>query len=189
MDSNAVLVHSIRLEMLILDSSTSQVVDATDSTDAPAPSSIPSSQGHNASLLELQSADVVADDVGIGSKRKLRSTVWDGFERVKEGDKWFAICRRCHKNLTTCTRNGTKHLHRHLKMCWSMQATKSINQSTLKLSQNAQDSAVTLQKNVFDQEVARKELALMICIHEYPLSMVEHPGFRNFCSACNPCLR
>jgi hypothetical protein len=27
---------------------------------------------------------------------------------------------------------------------------------------------------VFDQGVSRKELALMICVHEYPLSIVEH---------------
>jgi hypothetical protein len=36
---------------------------------------------------------------------------------------------------------------------------------------------------VFDQDVARKELALMIIIHEYPLSIVDHIGFRKFCAA------
>ncbi|KAL5655439.1 hypothetical protein ACJX0J_034758, partial [Zea mays] len=41
---------------------------------------------------------------------------------------------------------------------------------------------VLLEKYVFDQGVARKELALMICVHEYPLSIVEHVGFRRFCA-------
>jgi hypothetical protein len=36
---------------------------------------------------------------------------------------------------------------------------------------------------VFDQDVARKELALMIIVHEYPLSMVDHVGFKKFCAA------
>jgi hypothetical protein len=39
---------------------------------------------------------------------------------------------------------------------------------------------------VFDQEIARKELALMICLHEYPLSMVDHVGFRKFCTTLQP---
>ena len=30
---------------------------------------------------------------------------------------------------------------------------------------------------------ARIELALMIIVHEYPLSMVDHIGFRKFCAA------
>jgi hypothetical protein len=29
----------------------------------------------------------------------------------------------------------------------------------------------------FDPEVARRELAAMIVLHEYPLSMVDHAGF------------
>jgi hypothetical protein len=39
---------------------------------------------------------------------------------------------------------------------------------------------------MFDQDVARKELATMIILHEYPLSMVDHVGFRRFISALQP---
>jgi hypothetical protein len=49
-----------------------------------------------------------------------------------------------------------------------------------------QDGSVLVEKYVFDQGVARKELALMICIHEYPLSIVDHVGFRRFCAALQP---
>ena len=177
--------------MMILETCPSQAVDATDSTDIPAPSSGPCSQDHSAAVapgqLELQSADVaVDDDVGVGYKRKLRSAVWDELERVKRGNDWFAICRRCNKQLSACTKNGTKHLHRHIQTCRSRQATKVPNQSSSKLLQNPQESNISLKKYVFTQEVATKELASMICVHEYPLSMVEHAGFRKFCAAVQP---
>jgi hypothetical protein len=43
-----------------------------------------------------------------------------------------------------------------------------------------------VEKYVFDQQVARKELALMICVHEYPVSMVDHIDFRKFCATLQP---
>ena len=48
---------------------------------------------------------------------------------------------------------------------------------------------VTLEKYVFDQDVARKELALMIIVHEFPLSMVDYVGFRKFCAALQPAFK
>jgi hypothetical protein len=38
----------------------------------------------------------------------------------------------------------------------------------------------------FDQEIARKGLASMMVLHEYPLCMVDHRGFRSFVSALQP---
>ncbi|KAK3042015.1 hypothetical protein RJ639_001717 [Escallonia herrerae] len=35
----------------------------------------------------------------------------------------------------------------------------------------------------FDQEFARRELGSMIILHEYPLSIVDHVGFRRYSSA------
>ncbi|WVZ90070.1 hypothetical protein U9M48_036402, partial [Paspalum notatum var. saurae] len=48
------------------------------------------------------------------------------------------------------------------------------------------DGSVLVEKYVFNQDVARKELALMICVNEYLLSMVDHAGFRKFCAAMQP---
>jgi len=45
---------------------------------------------------------------------------------------------------------------------------------------------VQVENYTFDQEVARKELAAMIILHEYPLSMVDHAGFQRFASALQP---
>jgi hypothetical protein len=42
---------------------------------------------------------------------------------------------------------------------------------------------VTVENYVFDQEVGRKALYSMIILHEYPLSIVDHHGFRKFVSA------
>jgi len=42
---------------------------------------------------------------------------------------------------------------------------------------------------VFDQDVARKELALMIIVHKYPFSMVDHVGLRKFCAALQPAFK
>jgi hypothetical protein len=60
-----------------------------------------------------------------------------------------------------------------------------MKQTSLKLSKD-ENGVVLVEKYVFDQQVARKELALMICIHEYTLSMVDHAGFRRFCAALQP---
>jgi hypothetical protein len=76
-------------------------------------------------------------------------------------------------------------LRSHLKSCASRQARKGLKQATLKLGKDG-NGEVVVEKYAFDQQVARKELALMICIHEYPLSMVDHVGFRRVCSALQP---
>jgi hypothetical protein len=45
---------------------------------------------------------------------------------------------------------------------------------------------VVVENYVFDQEVARKALYSMIVLHEYPLSIVDHHGFRKFVSSLQP---
>jgi hypothetical protein len=45
---------------------------------------------------------------------------------------------------------------------------------------------VSVENYTFDPEVAKKELVAMIILHEYPLSMVDHTGFRRFVSALQP---
>jgi hypothetical protein len=45
---------------------------------------------------------------------------------------------------------------------------------------------VSVKKYVFDQDVARKALAEMVVLHEYPLSIVDHVGFRRYSSVLQP---
>jgi len=46
--------------------------------------------------------------------------------------------------------------------------------------------AVAVENYMFDQDVARKAFYTMITLHEYPLSIVDHLGFRQFVSALQP---
>jgi hypothetical protein len=48
---------------------------------------------------------------------------------------------------------------------------------------------VSVENYTFDPEVARTELASMIILHEYPLPIVDHAGFRRFVSALQPLLK
>jgi hypothetical protein len=43
-------------------------------------------------------------------RRKLKSPVWDEFERVLVGGKMKAECQWCHNKLVGETRDGTSHL-------------------------------------------------------------------------------
>jgi hypothetical protein len=45
---------------------------------------------------------------------------------------------------------------------------------------------VSVENYTFNQDIARKELGAMIVLHEYPLSMVDHVGFRQFVGALQP---
>jgi hypothetical protein len=53
----------------------------------------------------------------LGTKGKLTSMVWKEFKRVKVGRNVKAKCKYCHKQLGGSSKNETKHLHDHLKIC------------------------------------------------------------------------
>jgi len=59
---------------------------------------------------------------------------------------------------------------------------KTMAQATLRFN-NTDAGTVSGENYTFDQETARKELSAMIILHEYPLSMVDHVGFRRFVGA------
>jgi hypothetical protein len=62
---------------------------------------------------------------------------------------------------------------------------KVLAQTSLRFS-SKQPGSLSLENYSFDLDVARRELAAMIVLHEYPLSMVDHTGFRRFVSALQP---
>ena len=129
------------------------------------------------------------DGAEVGSKRKLTSIVWKEFKRVKWHGKIKAKCNYCFAKLGGDTRSGTKHLHDHMKSCtWrkiKLAGNKTLSQSSLRFG--ATDSGkVSVENYTFDQDIARKELGAMMVLHEYPLSMVDHAGFRRFVHALQP---
>jgi len=133
--------------------------------------------------------DDETEDQDFGTKRKLRSVVWNDFKKVKVAGEVKAQCNYCHKQLGGKSRNGTRHLHDHLKICTLKRIklhnqNKTLSQSALRLS--SKEGGISVENYAFDPEVARRELAAMIVLHEYHLSMVDHAGFRRFVSALQP---
>ncbi|XP_075497009.1 zinc finger BED domain-containing protein RICESLEEPER 3-like isoform X2 [Primulina tabacum] len=113
-----------------------------------------------------------------GNKRKFISPAWDHFERKLIGGKWKAICNNCKKSLGGESKNGTRHLLDHIKTCLHKKQ-KTIKQSLLQPTKS-NDERMMLGTYHFNQDHGREELANMIILHEYPLSMVDHVGFRRF---------
>ncbi|XP_057760170.1 zinc finger BED domain-containing protein DAYSLEEPER-like [Arachis stenosperma] len=56
----------------------------------------------------------------------------------------------------------------------------------MKTTPTTSGETVVVGAHTFDHENARKELSVMVCLHEYPLSIVDHIGFRRFCNALQP---
>ncbi|PIA25928.1 hypothetical protein AQUCO_10200001v1 [Aquilegia coerulea] len=136
---------------------------------------------------------------------RLKSLVWNDFERVKKGDVMVAICKHCKKKLSASATSGTSHLKNHLNRCRKRQTRElaeqlilvrekqrggTINLENLKFDDfgpiDFKFDERTLLNLKFDQERSRYDLARMIILHEYPLSMVEHVGFRRFVSNLQP---
>ena len=72
-----------------------------------------------------------------------------------------------------------------MSSCGARHAPIGPKQQKIRLSK-VDEGKGSLENIVFDQDVARKELVLMICVHEYLLSMVDHSGFRKFCYMLQP---
>lgn len=149
------------------------------------PETIEIDDGEDANQVEEEEED----GADVGSKRKLTSVVWKEFKRVKYMGTYKAKCIYCFKKLSAETRNGTKHLHDHLKSCTlkriKMKGNKTSTQSALRFG-STDSGRISVENYTFDQDIARRELGAMIVLHEYPLSMVDHAGFRRFVSALQP---
>jgi hypothetical protein len=146
--------------------------------------------------IDVEQADIIEveddeDIVEAGSKRKLTSPVWKEFKKVKANGEIRAKCNYCSKQLSAARTNGTKHLHTHLRGCTLRKVKlngKTMAQASLRFGRTDAGD-VSMENYTFDQETARRELGSMIVLHEYPLSMVDHVGFRRFVGALNPHFR
>ena len=78
-----------------------------------------------------------------------------------------------------------------MKICpkRKFQDIRDMNQKFLVRDQNKVDSMAGVNANHFDQNVSRNELARMIILHEYPLSIVDHIGFRKYSNSLQPLFR
>jgi hypothetical protein len=121
-----------------------------------------------------------------GRKRKLRSAVWKDFGLVDDDGVSKAKCNHCGRKLSATSRNSTTHLRTHLKSCLYYNKKPGDKIQTNLRFGTTKKGTIAVENYVFDQEVARKALYSMIVLHEYPLSIVDHHGFRKFVSALQP---
>ncbi|KAJ7963888.1 Zinc finger BED domain-containing protein [Quillaja saponaria] len=56
-------------------------------------------------------------DAVIVNSSRLKSVVWNDFDRIKKGDTCVAVCRHCKKKLSGSSTSGTSHLRNHLIRC------------------------------------------------------------------------
>nr|XP_040259337.1 uncharacterized protein LOC120976428 [Aegilops tauschii subsp. strangulata] len=111
--------------------------------------------------------------VRVGNKRKLTSIVWEGnFEKKIINGEPKADCMYCHKLFIAKGTNGTSHLLSHMSSCGARDAPIGPKQQKIRLSK-VYEGKGNLEKIVFDQDVARKELALMICVGADHVLLVE----------------
>ncbi|XP_038716389.1 zinc finger BED domain-containing protein RICESLEEPER 3-like [Tripterygium wilfordii] len=131
----------------------------------------------------------VEENIEVNSRnnRRHKSPAWDHFEEKYVGGKRKAMCPDCKKVLGGESKNGTKHLLDHMKSCL-YKKQKTINQSILNPTKS-NDGSMKLGTYTFDQNQAREELAKMISLHDYPLSMVQHVGFKRYSHALQPLFR
>ena len=98
--------------------------------------------------------------------------------------KWKVICNYCAKSLLGGARQGTSHLRSHFKSC-KLRTTRDIKQSFFKTHKEGGET-VAVDNYVFNQQTSRDALCKMIILHEYPMSMVEHIGFKEICDVGQP---
>ncbi|XP_007013537.2 PREDICTED: zinc finger BED domain-containing protein DAYSLEEPER [Theobroma cacao] len=132
-------------------------------------------------------------------RRKKKSIVWEYFtiETVSAGCR-RACCKRCKQSFAYSTGSkvaGTSHLKRHIAKgtCPALIRDQDNNQLT---PYNPRMGGSEPPKRryrspsspyiPFDQDRCRHEIAKMIIMHDYPLHMVEHPGFIAFVQNLQP---
>ncbi|KAK7388639.1 hypothetical protein VNO78_23461 [Psophocarpus tetragonolobus] len=138
-------------------------------------------------------------------RRKKKSIVWEHFtiETVSPGCR-RACCKQCKQSFAYSTGSkvaGTSHLKRHIAKgtCPALLRSQDPNQfspytprSRGSDAGNASSAPKRRYRSpntpyiIFDQDRCRHEIARMIIMHDYPLHMVEHPGFVAFVQNLQP---
>uniref|UniRef100_A0A2N9GLE9 BED-type domain-containing protein n=1 Tax=Fagus sylvatica TaxID=28930 RepID=A0A2N9GLE9_FAGSY len=134
-------------------------------------------------IENLQEVEDIQEGV---SKRKRTSAVWNHFKLKKVEGKMKAQCNYCKKHLLGESKQGTNHLRTHLERCPSLKLRGDLRRQVMIKEQGKANKKVSASPYNFDQEGSREDLAHMVIMHEYPLAMVDHVGFRKFVSGLQP---
>ncbi|TXG60992.1 hypothetical protein EZV62_012355 [Acer yangbiense] len=152
-------------------------------------SSQPKVNSNNVVNIEESSTQPNSEDQVGQRKRKFRSQVWEHYQFVSVNGVEKAVCNYCKHGYAIGS--GTKGLIDHQKTCKMRfgQRRMDLYQSHLsgKMAKgDSGSSCLTLATQHFDSDVSKVELSRMIVLHDYPLSMVDHLGFRDFTRSLQP---
>ncbi|KAK4853994.1 hypothetical protein QYF36_017430 [Acer negundo] len=145
--------------------------------------------------------EVISPETQPSKRRKKKSIVWEHFtiETVSAGCR-RACCKQCKQSFAYSTGSkvaGTSHLKRHIAKgtCPALLRNQDNNNNQLtpytpRIGGSEPPKRRYRSPNVqyvsFDQDRCRLEIAKMIIMHDYPLHMVEHPGFITFVQNLQP---
>ncbi|KAL7093470.1 hypothetical protein ACP275_11G042600 [Erythranthe tilingii] len=138
-------------------------------------------------------------------RRKKKSIVWEHFtiETVGAGCR-RACCKQCKQSFAYSTGSkvaGTSHLKRHIAKgtCPVVLRNQEKNQQLANSPYSAPSKLSIFSETPkrryrtasvplvsFDADRCRREISRMIIMHDYPLHMVEHPGFLAFVQNLQP---
>ncbi|XP_019248606.1 PREDICTED: zinc finger BED domain-containing protein RICESLEEPER 2-like [Nicotiana attenuata] len=125
----------------------------------------------SANAISLDDESQRPDEVVEMGKRRY-SRAWNHFEPVKFNGIPYGVCKYCNRQYNNARNYGTKSMLNHIPKCPNR--PRDV--------ENEGD----IGGGYFGQEVSRKQLAHAIILHEYPLSIVDHVGFRNFIASLQP---
>ncbi|GFP87890.1 zinc finger bed domain-containing protein ricesleeper 1 [Phtheirospermum japonicum] len=151
----------------------------------------------------------ITEEIVVVDSSRLKSVVWNDFDRVKRGESFAAICRHCKRILSGSSTSGTSHLRNHLIRCRRRsnhditqlltrgkrkQPCSNFTQPRIKkeivtiasTSSNGQIGNTNPSGFGFDHRQSQLNLARMIIMHGYPLAMVEDIGFKKFVRNLQP---
>ncbi|KAJ9561458.1 hypothetical protein OSB04_006618 [Centaurea solstitialis] len=112
--------------------------------------------------------------------KRLKSIVWQHFEpQYEDGVRRYAKCNYCKRKMTARSNDGTSHLKDHFEKC-PRRTTRDIRQQILLHEQITKDEKTSLVNKAFDAQTSREDIANMIILHDYPILIVEHWGFRKY---------
>lgn len=151
----------------------------------------------------IENHESPGSDTQPNKRRRKKSIVWEHFtvENVSDGCT-RACCKQCKKSFAYITGSklaGTSHLKRHIAL-GICPVSRQKNQLTTYTpgSKTGGAGGVTdppkrryrgtpgFASIPFDQDRSNYHLVKMIIQHEYPLNIVEHPGFVDFARSLQP---
>ena len=167
-------------------------MSTTSSASTPAPRPPTSTTSESQSLFgeEVESIPV-ENPQQQGTKRRTTSDVWNHFKKKNIDGKVKAQCNYCGRFMAGASTSGTTHLKLHIaKSCPSApkEGTDIRKQVLVKQHNRARSKGISSPSvfNEEDQKASRRDLARMVILHEYPLAIVDHVGFRDFVGGLRP---